>query len=70
MNVLHGGGQIFPNDQDPNVKLIAYWISHPVPLGQDEFSATAYGISAAVDSPRPRPVRRPLANWPSGQAPA
>jgi hypothetical protein len=36
--VLHGGGQIFPNDQDQNVKLIRYWITHPVPEPQDEFS--------------------------------
>ncbi len=49
MNVLHGGGQIFPNDQDPNAKLIAYWISHPVPLGQDEFSATAYSMFTPAD---------------------
>jgi hypothetical protein len=49
MNVLHGGGQIFPNDQDPNAKLIAYWISHPVPLGQDEFSAAAYGMFTPAD---------------------
>jgi len=38
LNVLHGGGLIFPSDQDPNAKLIAYWISHPSPQGQDEFS--------------------------------
>jgi len=49
MNVLHGGGQIFPSDQDPNAKLIAYWISHPVPLGQDEFSAAAYGMFTPSD---------------------
>ena len=41
LNVLHGGGQIFPNDQDPNAKLIQYWISRPVPAGQDEFSSAA-----------------------------
>ena len=36
-NVLHGGGLIFDNDQDPNAQLIAYWISRPVPAGSDEF---------------------------------
>jgi len=41
LNVLHGGGQIFPNDQDPNALLIKYWISHPVPAGADEFSSAA-----------------------------
>jgi hypothetical protein len=38
LHVLHGGGLIFADDQDPNAKLIAYWISHPSPQGQDEFS--------------------------------
>ena len=38
MNVLHGGGLIFESDQDPLAKLIAYWITHPVPAGSDEFS--------------------------------
>jgi hypothetical protein len=36
--VLHGGGLIFENDQDPNLKLIQYWIGRPAPQGQDEFS--------------------------------
>jgi hypothetical protein len=36
--VLHGGGLIFEDDNDPNVRLIRYWISRPVPVGQDEFS--------------------------------
>ncbi len=49
LNVLHGGGLIFENDQDPNVKLIQYWISHPVPQGQDEFSATAYTMFTPAD---------------------
>ncbi len=44
LNVLHGGGLIFPNEDDPNAKLIKYWISHPVPLGQDEFSTAAYSM--------------------------
>lgn len=38
---LHGGGLIFDNAQDPLVRRIHYWIGHPVPEGQDEFSATA-----------------------------
>jgi predicted small lipoprotein YifL len=40
-NVLHGGGLIFETDQDPNLKLIQYWINRPLPQGQDEFSASA-----------------------------
>lgn len=39
--VLHGGGLIFDNAQDPNVQRIAYWIQHPMPVGQDEFSDAA-----------------------------
>ena len=49
LNVLHGGGQVFANDQDPNVKLIQYWISHPVPMGQDEFSTAANGMFTPSD---------------------
>jgi len=43
-NVLHGGGQIFASDQDPNVRLIEYWISNPAPQGQDEFSTATYAM--------------------------
>jgi hypothetical protein len=49
LNVLHGGGLIFPNDQDPNVKLISYWITHPAPLGQDEFSTATYSMFTPAD---------------------
>ena len=44
LNVLHGGGRIFTSEDDPNAKLIAYWISHPVPSGQDEFSTSSYSM--------------------------
>lgn len=36
--VLHGGGLIFLSEDDPNARLITYWISRPMPLGQDELS--------------------------------
>ncbi|MGY4828483.1 hypothetical protein ACVNIS_07895 [Sphaerotilaceae bacterium SBD11-9] len=36
--VLHGGGLIFESDSDPHVVLMRYWMSHPAPAGQDEFS--------------------------------
>jgi len=49
LNVLHGGGLVFDNDQDPNVKLIEYWISHPAPQGQDEFSTATYGMFTPAD---------------------
>lgn len=42
LNVLHGGGLIFASQADPNVRLMQYWISHPAPAGQDEFSSVAY----------------------------
>jgi hypothetical protein len=42
--VLHGGGLIFLNDQDPNVRLLRYWISRPMPEGQDEFSAAGNAL--------------------------
>lgn len=38
LTVLHGGGQIFFDLNDPNAKRIAYWIGRPMPQGQDEFS--------------------------------
>ncbi len=44
LNFLHGGGKIFASQDDPNAKLIAYWISHPAPTGQDEFSTSTYSM--------------------------
>jgi hypothetical protein len=38
INVLHGGGLIFDNPQDTNVKVIQFWINNPA-QGQDEFSS-------------------------------
>jgi hypothetical protein len=47
--VLHGGGLIFANTQDPNLRLIQYWISRPMPQGQDEFSAAANSMFTPPD---------------------
>jgi hypothetical protein len=47
--VLHGGGLIFLNEDDPNAKLIKYWISRPVPVGQDEFSTANYNMFTPAD---------------------
>lgn len=44
INVLHGGGLIFTSSADPNVKVIEYWITHPMPKGQDEFSTAGYNL--------------------------
>jgi predicted CxxxxCH...CXXCH cytochrome family protein len=41
-NVFHGGGVVFTSASDPNAKLIEYWIGHPVPQGQNEFSSAVY----------------------------
>lgn len=49
MNVLHGGGLIFTSDTDPNVKRITYWITHPMPQGQDEFSSAANNLFTPAD---------------------
>ncbi len=47
--LLHGGGQIFASDTDPGILLIQYWISRPMPAGQDEFSAAADSMFANSD---------------------
>jgi hypothetical protein len=47
--VLHGGGLIFLSEDDANAKLIKYWISHPAPLGQDEFSIATYNMFTPPD---------------------
>ncbi|MEP7302797.1 MAG: hypothetical protein ABI699_14880 [Caldimonas sp.] len=49
LGVLHGGGLIFPSESDPNALLIKYWISHPAPQGQDEFSTATYGMFTPPD---------------------
>lgn len=49
MNVLHGGGLIFEDMEDPNAKLIQYWIDHPAPRDQDEFSTANYGMFTPPD---------------------
>ena len=49
LGVLHGGGLIFPSPSDPNAKLIEYWISHPTPLDQDEFSTAANAMFTPPD---------------------
>jgi hypothetical protein len=49
LNILHGGGQIFTDENDPHAQKIAYWISHPVPAGQDEFSSSANSMFTPPD---------------------
>jgi hypothetical protein len=47
--VLHGGGLIFLSEDDPNAKLISYWISRPMPLGQDELSTAGDSMFTPPD---------------------
>lgn len=47
--VLHGGGLIFASDQDPNAKVFSYWISRPMPQGQDEFGSAANSMFTPPD---------------------
>ena len=49
LGVLHGGGLIFLSEDDPNAKLIKYWISRPAPQGQDEFSTATYSMFTPAD---------------------
>ncbi len=49
LGVLHGGGLIFASASDPNVQLIKYWIAHPVPVGQDEFSSASDNMFTPPD---------------------
>jgi hypothetical protein len=49
LGVLHGGGLVFENPNDANVLLLKYWISHPMPSGQDEFSSAADTLFSAND---------------------
>jgi hypothetical protein len=49
LNVLHGGGQILSGLNDPNALLIQYWITHPAPSGQDEFSTATYVMFTPPD---------------------
>ena len=47
--IFHGGGQILANEQDPNVKLMQYWIGNPAPQGQSEFSTATYSMFTPAD---------------------
>jgi hypothetical protein len=45
--VLHGGGRIFLDENDPKARVLLYWMSHPAAQGQDEFTAPAPASCAA-----------------------
>lgn len=47
--VLHGGGQILADEQDPVARLFSYWITHPVPKSTDEFSTVANSMFTPAD---------------------
>jgi predicted CxxxxCH...CXXCH cytochrome family protein len=48
--VLHGGGLIFASSDAPEVRLMRYWISRPMPVGQDEFSSAAAAMFTPPDA--------------------
>jgi hypothetical protein len=45
----HGGGKIFTSVSDSNAEIIQYWITHPAPDGQDEFSTATYSMFTPPD---------------------
>jgi len=47
--VLHGGGLVFESAQDPNARLLQYWINNPAPSGQDEFSTATFRMFTPAD---------------------
>lgn len=47
--VLHGGGLVFADESDANARIIRYWITRPMPVGQDEFSAAAANLFTPAD---------------------
>lgn len=47
--VLHGGGLVFDSVDTPEARLIRYWISRPMPQGQDEFSTAAAALFTPAD---------------------
>jgi hypothetical protein len=59
-NVLHGGGLIFSSAQDPNILIMEYWISNPMPAGQDEFSLAAANLFTPSVSPAGQPAAWPM----------
>lgn len=50
LNVLHGGGIVFDDVEDPNVKTLRYWIEHPMPEGHDEFSVAGNALFTPPDA--------------------
>jgi hypothetical protein len=49
-NTLHGGGLIFETVNDDAAKRIRYWINHPMPSGQDEFSSASGAMFTPPDA--------------------
>jgi hypothetical protein len=49
LNTLHGGGQVFASATEENARRIAYWISRPMPEGQDEFSSAGNSLFTPND---------------------
>jgi len=50
LNVLHGGGIVFDDLEDIHVRTLRYWIEHPMPEGQDEFSVAGNALFTPPDA--------------------
>lgn len=47
--VTHGGSKVIASIGDPNALPIVYWINHPMPVGQDEFSSAGNALFVGND---------------------
>lgn len=61
-NVLHGGGLIFSSASDLNIQTMEYWINHPMPAGQDEFSPAAANLFTPSVPPAGESADWPMMN--------
>jgi len=49
LGMLHGGGQVLASQNDELALRIRYWITHPAPKDQDEFSPATYAMFTPAD---------------------
>ncbi|MBQ0931588.1 hypothetical protein KAK07_11170 [Ideonella sp. 4Y16] len=49
LGMLHGGGQVLGSADDELALRIRYWITHPAPKDQDEFSSATYAMFTPAD---------------------
>lgn len=49
LGVLHGGGQVLASQEEELAQRLRYWIEHPAPADQDEFSSATYSMFTPAD---------------------